>query len=443
MVDIVFEIAVNLFQSFMFIGFLYQFFDKAKNKLVRMSGFYGSIALFFIVLNFFTFNPQYVVFNEALIFIGIMMLYTVCFLKGNIFIRLIMPSICYVVNAVIAFLLIYSFSFVTGDVITQLIYQYSFYRYFWIVIANVTNLIVFVMILRLSKKKIRITNSTDTIAFIIIPILTLIIIYCTFLVLTKTGYRTDIMIFLWIICVCMLVVTIIVWFMMWRISKDNEIKTKLLLSEQRERLYEENVIQTNEQIEKITKIKHDMKNNLMCIDKMISDENLSEAKRLCNNLQINLSGVYTPLNTNNLLLNAIVNVELEKATTNDIDFLIDIRDEMMYLANSHDIVSIIGNLCDNAIEYLNEIPSGLRQMRLEVSKHNNYYIITCKNKIINSILSENPNLISNKDDLIFHGKGTQILKNIAQKYHGNIKNYEENNFFCTSIIIKVPSLPEN
>ncbi|MGN1467055.1 MAG: GHKL domain-containing protein [Ruminococcus sp.] len=139
------------------------------------------------------------------------------------------------------------------------------------------------------------------------------------------------------------------------------------------------------------------------------------------------------------MLNAIVNVELEKAVTNGIEFTVNIRDDLMELSDSSDIVSVIGNLCDNAVEYLCTISEKLRKMSLDISVHGRYHVITCRNRILKSVLAENPSLKSSKQDLNFHGKGTEILKNISQKYGGDIRIYEENNFFCYSVILKIQS----
>lgn len=443
MIDTAIEVFVNLFQSFMFIGFLYLFFDKHENKVVRIISLLSAVLAFFATVNFFTFNPEYVVFNESIVYIGLMEIYTLIFLRGNVFVKLIMPVVSFVINVIISFSLIYLISFTSGQTIEQLILESSVYRYFLVAMVNITNVTVLLILLRLSKREIKITKWTDAVAFIIVPSMAIFIIYCTFLVLAKTGYRSDIMLVLMLICLSMVIIAVIVWLMISRISKDNDIKTKLLLSEQREKLYEENVIQTNAQIEKVEKVKHDMKNNLMCIGNLISENNLDEAKRLCNYILTNLTNVDTPLNTANPLLNAIVNVEHEKASAYGIEFITVIKDELRALTDTHEIVSIIGNLCDNAIEYLCTVPDKNRQMRLEVTTYNNYYIITCKNKILKSVLAENPLLESHKEDYDIHGKGVSILKSIAEKYEGDLKVYEENDFFCSSIIIKTPNLPEN
>ena len=175
----------------------------------------------------------------------------------------------------------------------------------------------------------------------------------------------------------------------------------------------------------------------------MADNRIGEAESLCSDVLNNLSAVYTPISTDNPLLNAIVNVELEKAATNKIEFSVKISDNLKDFSDTSDIVSIIGNLCDNAIEYLCTVPEEIRKMSLDISIHGKYNIITCRNRILKSVLAENPSLKSSKQDLDFHGKGTEILKTIAQKYDGDTRIYEEDNYFYCSVILKMTILPQN
>lgn len=436
MIDVIVEMSANLFQSFTLIGFLYLFFGAAKSKAVNIISLLSAVIIFFTAMCFFNFYTGYINFLDIFVCIAIMEIYTLVFLNGNKWVRLIMPFVNMLVNGIISFSFGYIVSFATGESFSDLISKSSIYRYFCIVLVNLTNLLVLWIIFRFAKKKINLLKWTDISAFVLIPIVAIIIIHCTFFILSKTGFQPEIIGYLAIICIGMIAVVITIILMMISISKNHEIKTKLLLSEQREKLYEESVLQTHNQIEKIAKIKHDMKNRLLCIEKLINDDKYIEAKELCGDVLNNLSGIYTPLNTNNPLLNAIVNVELEKAVSQRIIFTVIINDSLTDLANEHDIISIIGNLCDNAIEYLSSVPPESRQMSLEIASHNKYYLITCKNKILKSVLNENPQLKSNKKDLDLHGKGTEIIKNIAKKYNGDTKIYEENDFFCSSVILK-------
>ena len=51
-----------------------------------------------------------------------------------------------------------------------------------------------------------------------------------------------------------------------------------MLTEQREQLYKEDILHTNEQIENMSKTKHDMKNNILCLSRLIADSKYEEAE---------------------------------------------------------------------------------------------------------------------------------------------------------------------
>ena len=178
-----------------------------------------------------------------------------------------------------------------------------------------------------------------------------------------------------------------------------------------------------------------MMNNLMSFSALITDGEYEKAKRLCDEYSEKLSAANTPVHTNNPVLNAIVNIEIEKTEANHIDFTYEINDELLFVSDS-DIISIIGNLCDNAIEYLITVPEDKRQMYLAITVYRDYYCVTCKNIILTSVINTNPNLNSTKEDLTFHGKGTKILKDIAEKYSGELIYSEEDGWFIISAIIR-------
>ena len=69
----------------------------------------------------------------------------------------------------------------------------------------------------------------------------------------------------------MIVVSILVWFLLIRISNDYQVKTDLLLSRQREEMYRESVISSGEQIRQMSEIKHDMKNDFKSIYRLIEN----------------------------------------------------------------------------------------------------------------------------------------------------------------------------
>lgn len=442
MTNTVIEIIVNIFQSFMFVGFLHFFFEKRLSKALSIAGFFTFVALMFATLTYFTFFKSFISINDIWFYIAVLELYSIIFLKGNFFVRIIMPVIIFFINTVISYLFAYTVSIFTDRSYFELVYDSNIYRNICLVLINATNLLVFLLLLRFRSKNFSLTRWTDVTAFIVIPLLSMVIIYATFYVLILSNYRDDILTILIVIDSCMIAVAVVVWLMISRISKDNEIETKLLLMEQKEKLYDSNVMQLNTQLESMSKTKHDMKNNLLCINELISTQKFDEAKKLCSYMSESLKRIYTPINTDNPLLNAVVNVELEKASNFGIDFKVKINDDMSEFADNLDIVSIIGNLCDNAIEYLEKIPADKRKMKLEISRHNKCFVIICKNTIISSVVKNNPNFETSKEDKQAHGKGIEILKAHAKKYGGTVQFDENQGFFSVGMVIKSPRLPE-
>lgn len=435
MYDIIAELTANLFQSFMFIGFLFAFFCKnRKSSKKDKTIFLIFVAASFGFFSFFTFYGGYIVVNQALLYLVLLELYTLPFLKGNLFGRIFMPILTVLVNAVISFLFSYSISFFTGHTYLELATQPSIYRYICMIIINITNLLVLFVMVAL-KNKIKIIKISDIISFLIIPLITLCVIYSTLYIMILTNYENDILSLSIVVCICMLAITVIIWYLVIRISKDNEIRTELLLMEQRADLYESNILQSNNQIEKISQIKHDMLNKLLCIGRLISDKLYNEAELMCNACTEELSGVYTPVNTNNPLLNAVVNVEQEKALAYDIEFKITISDNLSDFSKNTDIVSVIGNLCDNAIEYLKDTNPENRKMNLDIKLRNNSYIISCTNNLKSSVFTENPELKTSKKDKSSHGKGIGILNSLAQKYNGETRFYEKNGLFYAVVVL--------
>ena len=108
--------------------------------------------------------------------------------------------------------------------------------------------------------------------------MSVLIIYSCVYISILTELNTEIVGFLTFICLSMASIATITWFMMAKISKSNEIKTKLLLTEQREQLYKEDILHTNEQIENMSKTKHDIKNNILCLSRLIADSKYEEAE---------------------------------------------------------------------------------------------------------------------------------------------------------------------
>lgn len=443
MFNYVFEITVNLLQSIYFVGFFLLFlggkFSTRKN-IILLSIF---IALNFAVLTYFTYNHPNIVMLDMFIGIILYEIYCITCLKGELAIKLILPFIVSLINTIISYGFVYSSSIISGVTFEELITKSSLFRYLFVILANLSTMVVLFIMWRTKAKAYSLKKVSNVIAFVAIPLLAMMILYITMYVMILTNFQSNIIILLSIICVSMIVIAGIVWFMIARINKDNEIKTKLLLSEQKANLYKQNIISSNSQIETIKLLKHDMKNNISCIDALIEEENYDEAHNICHSLTNKYTSIGTIVNTENYLLNAVLNVEIEKAKSYGIPVKISITNDLKMFKNSSDIISLIGNILDNAISYLSKNKVKNNEINFSTGYEGSYSVIKCRNNILDSVLFNNPSLKTDKKDKDNHGKGITIINGIAHKYNGDVIIKERNKEFIITVILDNRSLPEN
>lgn len=442
MFNYVFEITVNLLQSIYFVGFFLLFlggkFSTRKN-IILLSIF---IALNFAFLTYFTYNHPNIVMLDMFIGIILYEIYCITCLKGELAIKLILPFIVSLISTIISYGFVYSSSIISGVTFEELITKSSLFRYLFVILANLSTMVVLFIMWRTKAKAYSLKKVSNVIAFVVIPLLAMMILYITMYVMILTNFQSNIIILLSIICVSMIVIAGIVWFMIARINKDNEIKTKLLLSEQKANLYKQNIISSNSQIETIKLLKHDMKNNISCIDALIEEENYDEAHNICHSLTNKYTSIGTIVNTENYLLNAVLNVEIEKAKSYGIPVKLSITNDLKMFKNSSDIISLIGNILDNAISYLSKNKVKNNEINFSTGYEGSYSVIKCRNNILDSVLFNNPSLKTDKKDKDNHGKGITIINSIAHKYNGDVIIKERNKEFIITVILDNRSLPE-
>ena len=179
-------------------------------------------------------------------------------------------------------------------------------------------------------------------------------------------------------------------------------------------------------------LKHDMKNHIMVIASYLNDSEYEEAKNYLSKIADNLNKMYTYIEIGNSLLNYIINTKLQFAKENGIDVKAEIENLTFAQIGSVDFSALLNNLLDNAIE--GSLNSNNKEIVVNILRKRGYDTILVKNKINNSVLKDNPNLISTKKSKEEHGYGLKHIKSIVEEYEGMIDIYEEDDFFCVYVV---------
>ena len=261
------------------------------------------------------------------------------------------------------------------------------------------------------------------------------VVIAGFLTLTSTQNVPSNTRLVIVICIVGIVlINIVTVYLVIDLSKKNSvIKENEMLRMQQ--VYQSNYIENAKaQYEIIRKMRHDIKNNYIVIGSLIKSGNIDKATKYINDNIHNFTLFANVINTNNDVVNAVINyksaiaqeleIEVSIITVLDFDGISDI-----------DLCSLISNLFDNAIEACKKMNSN-KHIDFSIKKDESVYYFSMKNTIGHSVLEGNPELNTTKKDKIIHGFGTKIINDIAKKYNGAFDYYEENGYFICSIILK-------
>lgn len=215
---------------------------------------------------------------------------------------------------------------------------------------------------------------------------------------------------------------------MEKLRQQEIVITKLEMEEKR---YEqiENVNQEH------AKFLHDIRHYMKAIGELAASNSNKQIVNILSDLQVKVSEAETEMLCRNAVLNAILNEKKKEAEKRDIYIKIKIEPEFMVeRIENIDLIAIMGNLLDNALEAASKCAEGFIKVYMFSQNEQNFSIIKIVNNYVEEISKKNNVIITNKTDTISHGFGIQNVNEAAKKYGGYLESIYEDGIF-TSIVI--------
>ncbi len=179
---------------------------------------------------------------------------------------------------------------------------------------------------------------------------------------------------------------------------------------------------------------HDYKNHLCCIEGMLTNGRLEETKEYI----ANLTGSFTKdLNTtisNHVVVDTVLNQKYRFAQSKGITIVWQVRDLSDLVINEEDIVSLLSNILDNAIEACDKV-EGDKVIKFKMALENDQLLISAQNPLITPLKIEDNKIVTTKKNKIEHGIGLLNISTIVEKYDGTCAMRHENGCFRISILM--------
>ncbi len=178
--------------------------------------------------------------------------------------------------------------------------------------------------------------------------------------------------------------------------------------------------------------RHDFKNKLIAINEYISSERYDDLKVYISQLTDKLDNKLRFVDTGNIIVDGIINNKLNYASMLGITVStrMSIPTEMNIIED--DMVIILGNILDNAIEACQKVENG----RIHITGNYDRSVINIDitNSYNGEINKSDDVFVTSKDNKEEHGLGLLSVKSTIEKYNGVVEfNYDDRNFTTSCI----------
>lgn len=302
-------------------------------------------------------------------------------------------------------------------------------------------LLLFIIIINIkrsylkNKKNIIDISNKEWLQFLIFPIFTLI----TVIVMTNSmaaSYHEDIVNVYYVIAIGLIVLNMVVFHLINEILENSQrIREADILKQQsigQLELY--NSLRKNYDIQR--KRTHEYKNQIMCIDSLLKKKKYDKLEEYINSIFNRLDGQLDMVDTNNEVVNAIINAKYYEALQNDVLFILKINDLSHIKVSDEDIVTILSNLLDNAIEAAGQCEIDKRTVGIRLLYEDDVLSIAVSNSYkTEPEIMEDGYMRTIKDDKEQHGLGIRNVVATLEKYNAEYIIDYKNGEFVFSIIM--------
>ncbi len=434
----IFELVVNLFQSAIVLQTIRAILkDKRTGKKANLA-YILFVGILFLELSFVNFIVPFEGIG-IIISILIIYIYSLINLKGtfmqkmfwSIFVMLLIMGITIVVLSIEGCII--------GKGYLNLVIQKDLYRFVGVVIIQIVLFyLTRFMIKRTKKDSTYSLKWNEWFVLLIIPVISIFTMSFVSLIIINIEDQLSPMqhIFSILSILGILMTNSLVYVLYVNMQKDHAKQLEYSILQQAFKSQEKSVEETKILYQSVRSIRHDLKQHFQVALTMLHSGKINEAVDYMEKYNDTvLDGISNKVFCDNDVVNYIINSKSKICSDRHIKIYIYIANEIPEFSDL-DLCVLLGNALDNAIEGVSG--EGNNEIYLELRNVDNFFMISVKNTIINSVLEDNPNLISTKNEKEVHGLGILSMKEVVQKYNGSIEFYESDNKFCCDMLLDIP-----
>lgn len=304
-------------------------------------------------------------------------------------------------------------------------------------IAAIDLILLFIIILvlkrRFQKYKNWLMRDEEWIRFIIFPILSLMAISGIIKAFNNID-NADQMRVLYMIAFGLVIMNFFVFYLLDDIVKKSEVirESEIYSVQSKNQLEMYNMLAEN--LDRQRSRAHEFNNHMLCINSLVKNQKYEELKEyisdICQNSQIEENVI----NTNNIMVNTIINIKYSEASRKGIVFVVRVNDLSNINIKNGDLVILLSNLLNNAIEACEKCENK-RVIKMKFMIENDDIILSVKNTYNEPVIKRGESFVTAKKEKGDHGIGIKNVIKVVEKYKGTYAIQNETEEFKFSIMI--------
>lgn len=428
-----FEFLVTVFEAFVIMHFVCAFFNHGfSSKKGRTIYVCGSVcyALMVLTINSITFYEGWI----GVVYAFYILAFSLIFLRGKLLTKIfvsIFTDICLICVSTFAVNLT---SVVFKNDVDTIYSEQTLSRFLMIIIDQLLLFYVFALFLKIFKRSKMNLGRKEWIFIITIFVVSFLSLAAIQITLQKNDLSERYIGILMAAEFGLILINIICFFMMSILSNNHKAAEELSILKQQEEIRKQYAENVKYRYDEIRRIRHDMKQSYTVLETLLSENRASEAMEYIRAGKTAISKTEVLVDVGNDFVNSILNSKLSTAKQLGIEVICSSIKDISGV-EAVDLCTLLGDLLDNAIEAAEKCLPENRLIEVKITDSNEKLIIQVTNSIKDSVLNENSELKSTKNNPVEHGFGVRSIRLIAKKYSGTVNYFEEDGTISCRVIL--------
>lgn len=236
--------------------------------------------------------------------------------------------------------------------------------------------------------------------------------------------------------ICIFASNFIMVYLYDHLSKMFQERTYAAIILREKNYYQEQSEMLKKQHEDLRQFRHDIKNRMIVIQQMINKNEQERVLEYTKQIESKLEQTAAYSMTGNIAIDSIINYKLTQAKERKVDVDVEIVLPENIAVKEDDIIVILGNILDNAIEAV-ELLEKDKFINLTVGYEKGVMFIHIKNSYDSLVNVSGGKLLTRKKEKNMHGIGLQSVNNVIEKYNGLMELEYSDSEFSVDILLYV------